>query len=100
MEEVKMENEDMAEGGGHHMMVHLLCLVTLDSTSSSSSFTKNGGGGTKVDMLFVGLGYGTLISFVVVYTSGMWMVYSQKEVSLESFSKDASSSSSDGDKKQ
>mmetsp|Transcript_3089 Transcript_3089/g.4239 ORF Transcript_3089/g.4239 Transcript_3089/m.4239 type:complete len:819 (+) Transcript_3089:274-2730(+) len=105
MEEVKTEDEDTAEGGGHHMMARSLCLVTLDSTSASSSSTKNGGGGgTKVDMLLVGLGDGKLVSFAVVYTSGIWMVHSRKEVSLGTqgihlipFQNDASSSS-DGEK--
>jgi len=86
MEEVKTEDENTIERGGQHMMARSLCLVTLDSTSASSSLTKNGGG-TKVDMLLVGLGDGTLVSFAVVYTSGMWMVHSQKEVSLDIFSK-------------
>mmetsp|Transcript_12132 Transcript_12132/g.16199 ORF Transcript_12132/g.16199 Transcript_12132/m.16199 type:complete len:191 (+) Transcript_12132:376-948(+) len=88
-------------------MTRPLCLVALYSTSASSSlFMKHGGfgSGTKVDMLLVGLGDGKLVSFAVVYTSGIWMVHSRKEVSLGTqgihlipFQNDASSSS-DGEK--
>jgi DNA damage-binding protein 1 len=59
----------------NNMMARSLCLVTLDSTSTNGS---DGG----VDMLFVGLGDGTLISFVVDQQDGTVAVRSKKEVSL------------------
>jgi DNA damage-binding protein 1 len=59
----------------NNMMARSLCLVTLDSTSLNDS---DGG----VDMLFVGLGDGTLISFVVDQQDGTVGVRSKKEVSL------------------
>ena len=59
----------------NNMMARSLCLVTLDSTSTNAS---DGG----VDMLFVGLGDGTLISFAVIQQDGTVAVQSKKEVSL------------------
>jgi len=70
----------------NNMMARSLCLVTLDSniTSSSSqhdSPTSPSAGG--VDMLFIGLGDGTLISFsVITQQDGMVSIQSKKEVSL------------------
>jgi DNA damage-binding protein 1 len=59
----------------NNMMARSLCLVTLDSTSINA-----GDGG--VDMLFVGLGDGTLISFAVDQQNGTVAVRSKKEVTL------------------
>lgn len=70
----------------NNMMARSLCLVTLDSTSTNSS---NHNGSTAlqssdgINMLFVGLGDGTLISFsVITRDDGMVSVQSKKEVSL------------------
>ena len=63
----------------NNMMARSLCLVSLDSNSSSSS---SGTSSTPVQMLFVGLGDGTLISFAVVDLNDEVRVQSKKEVSL------------------
>ena len=60
----------------NNMMARSLCLVTLDSNSTSATAS------TGVDMLFVGLGDGTLISFAVVESNGQITLQSKKEVSL------------------
>jgi len=62
----------------NNMMARSLCFVTLDSSTSSSSGTTSFG----VNMLFVGLGDGTLISFAVVDYNGQIKVQSKKEVNL------------------
>ena len=78
------ENESGEGDGGlsgpvrrnrNNMMARSLCLVTLDSTSTNA---RNGG----LDMLFVGLGDGTLISFAVDQQHGNVAVRSRKEVTL------------------
>ncbi|EEC45658.1 damage-specific DNA binding protein 1 [Phaeodactylum tricornutum CCAP 1055/1] len=64
-----------------------LCLITLDfssgtsgnTTSTSTSLSSTGSG---VNMLFVGLGDGTLISFAVVERGASIFVQSKKEVCL------------------
>jgi DNA damage-binding protein 1 len=65
----------------NNMMARSLCLITLDSASAnanSNAAPKSSG----VDMLFVGLGDGTLISFAVVQQDYALSVQSKKEVSL------------------
>jgi DNA damage-binding protein 1 len=61
-----------------NMMARSLCLITLDSANTTSSSSS----GNSVDMLFVGLGDGTLISFAVLERDGRIGVHSRKEVSL------------------
>jgi DNA damage-binding protein 1 len=92
-EEVDTESGDDTGPGQRrnrqNMMARSLCLITLDYASSSgpnatSSNTKNAGHETNtagVDMLLVGLGDGTVISFAVV-VEGRIRVQSKKEVSL------------------
>lgn len=75
----------------NNMMARSLCLVTLDfSSSSGSSSSLSYGGNTAsqiggsvpgVNMLLVGLGDGTLVSFAVVEGDRV-RVQSKKEVSL------------------
>ena len=71
----------------NNMMARSLCLSTLDVSSSSSNSRKSNNGaksgkGPGVNMLFVGLGDGTLISFAVVQQDASIRVQSKKEVSL------------------
>lgn len=71
----------------NNMMARSLCLITLDfssgtsgnTTSTSTSLSSTGSG---VNMLFVGLGDGTLISFAVVERGASIFVQSKKEVCL------------------
>lgn len=65
----------------NNMMARSLCLATLDFSSSSNSNAKSDKVSAGVDMLFVGLGDGTLVSFTVVQ-DGSVTVQSKKEVSL------------------
>jgi DNA damage-binding protein 1 len=72
-----------------NMMARSLSLLTLDFSSNlgsgAGSHNAGGGGNTNapgVDMLFVGLGDGTLISFAVVSRDGKVTVQSKKEVCL------------------
>lgn len=76
------EDEEEADNTGgvarrtrNNMMARSLCLITLDSANATSS-------SGSVDMLFVGLGDGTLISFAVMERDGHIGVHSRKEVSL------------------
>lgn len=77
------EGEDAEEISGpqrrtrNNMMARSLCLITLDYSSTSTSGSSGG-----VDMLFVGLGDGTLISFAVSTQDGRVSVQARKEVSL------------------
>ena len=80
------------------MMARSLCLITLDFSSSAGSSSSNLGSGKSsdhpnqsskdnatpgVNMLFVGLGDGTLVSFAVVQPPDAPItVRSKKEVSL------------------
>ena len=69
----------------NNMMARSLCLVTLDlsPTSSGAGGGSSTSGSTQgVDMLFVGLGDGTLISFAVVKNKGVVSFHSKKEVCL------------------
>jgi DNA damage-binding protein 1 len=77
-----MEDDDEADATDgvarrtrNHMMARSLCLITLDSANTVSS-------SGSVNMLFVGLGDGTLISFAVLERDGHVGVHSKKEVSL------------------
>ena len=69
----------------NNMMARSLSLVTLDLASASSNAGSSSSGSVVnqgVDMLFVGLGDGTLISFAVVKNKGVVSVHSKKEVCL------------------
>lgn len=70
----------------NNMMARSLCLVTLDSTTTNNinhNGTTTALNSVGVDMLFVGLGDGTLISFsVITGDDGLVSVRSKKEVSL------------------
>ena len=69
----------------NNMMARSLCLVSLDFTSASSTSigkNKDRDHGSSVDMLFVGMGDGTLVSFAVVVIENTVSVQSKKEVSL------------------
>ena len=79
------EDDVQRRSNRNNMMARSLLLVTLDFSSSSG----NGHGNSKkltaskgVDMLFVGLGDGTLVSFAVKQDDGRIRVQSRKEVSL------------------
>ncbi|CAB9504646.1 damage-binding protein 1 [Seminavis robusta] len=86
------EESAMARRHRNNMMARSLCLITLDVSSSSSSHHHGGGGGHSsslgnaqgVDMLFVGLGDGTVVSFAVVVMAEneRVSVQSKKEVCL------------------
>ncbi|CAJ1931101.1 unnamed protein product [Cylindrotheca closterium] len=81
------EDEEGENGGEKHrsnrnnMMARSLCLATLDMSSSSNSSAKSKKVLPGADMLFVGLGDGTLVSFTVIQ-EGSISVQSKKEVSL------------------
>ena len=64
------------------MMARSLCLVTLDFSGGANGTGPNAGNTPGVDMLFVGLGDGTLISFAVVIRDGRISVQAKKEVCL------------------
>jgi hypothetical protein len=76
----------------NNMMARSLCLITLDFHHSSSGHSSNNSGNDRgnssnapgVNMLFVGLGDGTLVSFAVVQPDDgtSVSVQSKKEVSL------------------
>lgn len=79
------EDEGQRRNNRNNMMARSLCLVTLDFSSSSSAgnnSSKKLTASKGVDMLFVGLGDGTLVSFAVVQDDGRVRVQSKKEVSL------------------
>ena len=92
------EEEEMKDSSGaneqrrnrNNMMARSLCLVTLDFSASHSSEAHNSKSSLSsssspgVNMLFVGLGDGTLVSFAVVQQDGgrTVAVQSKKEVSL------------------
>ncbi|OEU20889.1 CPSF_A-domain-containing protein, partial [Fragilariopsis cylindrus CCMP1102] len=75
----------------NNMMARSLCLITLDFSSSSESTSSSSHGGSTaplssgsvpgVNMLLVGLGDGTLVSFAVIEGDHV-RVQSKKEVSL------------------
>jgi DNA damage-binding protein 1 len=77
------DGEEAEESSGpqrrtrNNMMARSLCLITLDYSSTSTSGISGG-----VDMLFVGLGDGTLISFAVTTQDDIVSVQARKEVSL------------------
>jgi DNA damage-binding protein 1 len=93
----EQEEEDHEDGitaqgqrrNRNNMMARSLCLCTLDFSSSSSNSTKSNhhhhhNSSPGVNMLFVGLGDGTLVSFAVVQPGDgrAVTVQSKKEVSL------------------
>lgn len=78
-----------------NMMARSLCLITLDFSSTMASFSAShndayvsshqesrGSSNRGVNMLFVGLGDGILLSFVVVDSMGVISTHSRKEVCL------------------
>lgn len=76
----------------NNMMARSLCLITLDIAASLASSNTNDGirnsnyherlSNHGVNMLFVGLGDGTLISFAVAEVMGVVQAQSRKEVCL------------------
>ena len=66
----------------NNMMARSLSLITLDFSSAAGSHSNNSNSSAGVNMLFVGLGDGTLISFAVVSNKGVVSVQSKKEVCL------------------
>jgi DNA damage-binding protein 1 len=87
--EIDANSGEKRRSNRNNMMARSLCLITLDLSSSSSNSNDGIGNnnnnhtkGPGVDMLFVGLGDGTLVSFAVVREDGMIRVQSKKEVSL------------------
>lgn len=86
--EIDATSSEKRRSNRNNMMARSLCLITLDLSSSSTNTNNSSGNnnsnqakGPGVDMLFVGLGDGTLVSFSVVL-DGMIRVQSKKEVSL------------------
>jgi DNA damage-binding protein 1 len=67
-----------------NMMARSLCMISLETSSQTASGGSNGGGSTpaRVDMLFVGLGDGTLISFAIATHADGISAHSRKEVCL------------------
>lgn len=65
------ENDDRQQR--LNMMARSLCFITLDLDSNKS---------VSVDMLFIGLGDGTLISFALSHSKGVVSAHSRKEVCL------------------
>eukprot|EP00980_Cylindrotheca_fusiformis_P029024 scaffold22701_cov123-Cylindrotheca_fusiformis.AAC.3 len=90
--EVDASSSEKRRSNRNNMMARSLCLITLDLSTSSTNSNSAGGNSTSnqakgpgVDMLFVGLGDGTVVSFAVVLDEtipGMIRVQSKKEVSL------------------
>jgi len=88
------KNNEMTENSARQMMARSLCLVTLDASNVSMNRqreqTENGRGGDKLDMLMIGLGDGSLMSFVVKENkfeggegdTSKWSVGSRKEVNI------------------
>ncbi len=81
------KSDNINDNLGQQMMARSLCLVTLDSSSShASSRTQEGqdSSGSKLNMLLIGLGDGSLLSFVVDKGEGgkKISVTSRKEVSI------------------
>jgi DNA damage-binding protein 1 len=73
------EEEGQRRNNRNNMMARSLCLITLDfSSSGNNNYASTPG----VNMMFVGLGDGTLVSFAVVQEDGTVHVQSKKEVSL------------------
>lgn len=87
---LSVDNQEEEEGdhrrsNRNNMMARALTLVTLDFSSSSGGgqrSSKNLTTSKGVDMLFVGLGDGTLVSFAVKQSESKVTVQSRKEVSL------------------
>jgi DNA damage-binding protein 1 len=88
-DEVDSNSSEKRRSNRNNMMARSLCLITLDLSSSSSNNTGGNSNtsnkdtkGPGVNMLFVGLGDGTLVSFAVVQQDSLVRVQSKKEVSL------------------
>lgn len=86
--EVDLEgNVSNIEGAlGRQIMVRSVCLVTLRASTPPSNAPGSRSAATKVDMMFIGLGEGTLVSYVVkksiVEGEDIWSAKSRKEVSI------------------
>lgn len=65
----------------NNAMARSLCMVTMDYASSSSP-NSDALGSRGVNMLFVGLGDGTLVSFAIAESNGSLLCQSKKEVCL------------------
>jgi DNA damage-binding protein 1 len=91
-QEGQQQQQARLRSNRNNMMARSLCLITLDVSSSTSSYsnshannqssTNSMAAASGVNMLFVGLGDGTLVSFAVVQEHGTVTVQSKKEVSL------------------
>ena len=84
-DEGEEETEDSQAPGRRNrntMMARSLCLITLDFSSGGNSSNGATAHSTGVDMLFVGLGDGSLISFAVLEQDGYVSVRCKKEVCL------------------
>ena len=93
---VNLEGESSKSGaesaGGRQLMVRSLCLVTLSSSTtpndapSSRTSINRFSAGSRLNMMFIGLGEGTLVSFVLKKSNaegeGSWSATSRKEVSI------------------
>lgn len=67
-----------------NMMARSLCLITLSPSSSNSNGSSKTTDTAGADMLFIGLGDGTLISFALVREREQMYARSRKEVGLGS----------------
>ena len=90
------KNNEITENSARQMMARSLCLVTLDASNvlmnRQRERNENGLGGDKLDMFMIGLGDGSLMSFVVkeneVKNEGggrdasKWSVGFRKEVNI------------------
>jgi DNA damage-binding protein 1 len=87
-----MSTEESAIARRHrnNMMARSLCLITLDVSSSSHGHGSGGGHSSSlsstqgVDMLFVGLGDGTVVSFAVVLSTDEASEHPAQRVSVQS----------------
>lgn len=76
------DNTQRNRSNRNNMMARSLCLITLDFNNSGNNNSSNSVSNAGVNMLFVGLGDGTLASFAVVEEHSQVQVQSKKEVSL------------------
>eukprot|EP00934_Nitzschia_sp_Nitz4_P007930 Nitzschia sp. Nitz4//scaffold17_size182527//65374//69935//NITZ4_001847-RA/size182527-processed-gene-0.49-mRNA-1//-1//CDS//3329539319//7920//frame0 len=83
-DDLEQQDEGQRRNNRNNMMARSLCLITLDATSSAhaGNSSKNLTASSGVDMMFVGLGDGTLISFAIVEEDAMFRAQSKKEVNL------------------
>ena len=89
-EDEAMDDEitkNLSRQNRNNMMARSLCLVSLDFTTTSTSSTSIGNDvgrerSSSINMLFIGMGDGTLVSFAVVLVESTVSVQSKKEVCL------------------